>query len=126
MNKFSFENKRKWYDFYRHVRAYHWMSFPTENAQLCLTWWSNISDTTFTFKMSQSLKSRKLYILKKTAFRVSFLRVLIFPLRRDNNVVKSASVLFWRLVTMETNTTAYVKLDYVKFESDHKLSFIQF
>ena len=76
--------------------------------------------------MSQSLKSRKLYILKKTAFRVSFLRVLIFPLRRDNNVVKSASVLFWRLVTMETNTTAYVKLDYVKFESDHKLSFIQF
>lgn len=72
--------------------------------------------------MSQSLKSRKLYVLKKTAFRV-----LIFPLRRDNNVVKSASVLFWRLsVTMETNTTAYVKLDYVKFESSHKLSFIQF
>ena len=52
--------------------------------------------------MSQSLKSRKLYVLKKTAFRV-----LIFPLRRGNNVVKSASVLFWRLsVTMETNTTA--------------------
>ena len=71
--------------------------------------------------MSQSLKSRKLYVKKKTAFRV-----LIFPLRRGNNVVKSASVLFWRLVTMETNTTAYVKLDYVKFESDHKLSFIQF
>ena len=38
--------------------------------------------------------------------------MLIFPLRRDNNVVKSASVLFWRFVTMETNTTAYVKLDY--------------
>ena len=37
MNKFSFENKRKWYDFYRHVRAYHWMSFPTENAKLYLT-----------------------------------------------------------------------------------------
>ena len=72
--------------------------------------------------MSQSLKSRKLYVLKKTAFRV-----LIFPLRRGNNVVKSASVLFWRLsVTMETNTTAYVKLDYVKFESSHKISFIQF
>ena len=37
MNKFSFENKRKWYDFYRHVRAYHGMSFPTENTQLYLT-----------------------------------------------------------------------------------------
>ena len=52
--------------------------------------------------------------------------MLIFPLRRDNNVVKSVSVLFWRFVTLETNTTAYVKLDYVKFESSHKLSFIQF
>lgn len=71
--------------------------------------------------MSQSLKSRKLYVKKKTAFRV-----LIFPLRRGNNVVKSASVLFWRLVTMETNTTAYVKLDCVKLESSHKISFIQF